>query len=57
LQVIFDALVDGGRPPIPSADARTAVEIILAIYRSAAEGRPVQLHSVSRATGEPAVAP
>jgi predicted dehydrogenase len=43
LQVVVDALRDGGQPPIPSSDARTAVEIILAVYRSAAEGRPVQL--------------
>ena len=37
------AIDEGGQPLIPGRDARDAVEVILAIYRSAAERKPVAL--------------
>ncbi len=41
LRAIFRALRDGGEVPVPGAEARKAVEIILAIYQSARSGRRI----------------
>ncbi len=38
-----EALQRGGEPPVGGAEARKAVEIILAVYRSAREGRRIAL--------------
>lgn len=43
LRAIFSAIRDGTPPPVPGAEARNAIEIILAIYRSAADGAVVTL--------------
>jgi predicted dehydrogenase len=40
---MIEAIREGRPPMIEGAEARKSVEIILAIYRSAAEGRPVAL--------------
>jgi predicted dehydrogenase len=41
LKEIFAALREGREPPIPGAEARKAVEIVLGIYRSATSGKRV----------------
>jgi predicted dehydrogenase len=43
LRAIFAALRAGEEPPVPGEEARQAVEIILAIYRSANSGEHVRL--------------
>ena len=43
LRTIFAALRAGEEPPVPGAEARGAVEIVLAIYRSARAGERVSL--------------
>ena len=42
-RLIFEALRDGKTPPVPGADARNALEIVLAIYKSARTGERVRL--------------
>jgi predicted dehydrogenase len=42
-QRFAEAVTAGAPPPVTAADGRAAVEIILAAYQSAAEGRPVRL--------------
>lgn len=37
------ALFEGGEPPVTLADARAALELVTAVYASAAEGRDVEL--------------
>lgn len=43
LRIIIDALRNGDTPPVPPREARKAVDIILAIYESAALGKRVSL--------------
>lgn len=43
LQDLVDAIRDGRPPLVDGAEGRKALEIILAVYRSAVEGRPVRL--------------
>ena len=43
LKLIIEALRSGDTPPIPGREARKAVDIILAIYDSAKQGRRVEL--------------
>ena len=40
---VIDALKNGTEPAITAKDGKNALELILAIYKSAAEGRPVKL--------------
>jgi predicted dehydrogenase len=42
LQDFVDAIESGGQPAIDGAEARRSVALILAIYQSACEGRPVK---------------
>lgn len=41
----IDCLVDGRPSPVPARWGRAAVEMMLAAYRSSAEGRAIELHS------------
>ncbi|MDQ3854936.1 MAG: Gfo/Idh/MocA family oxidoreductase [Chloroflexota bacterium] len=43
LKLIFEAIEEGRQPPVPGEEARKALEIILAIYRSAQTGERVSL--------------
>jgi UDP-N-acetyl-2-amino-2-deoxyglucuronate dehydrogenase len=45
----IDAIRSGGTPSVTVADACTTLAVVLAIYRSAAEGRPVTVSSVAGA--------
>jgi UDP-N-acetyl-2-amino-2-deoxyglucuronate dehydrogenase len=51
LRDIFEALREGGEPPIPGEEARKAVEIILGIYRAARSGERVSLRTVPSIEG------
>ena len=53
LKEIFAALRDGREPPIPGEVARKAVEIVLGIYRSAANGKRVTFPLESEANTAP----
>lgn len=53
LKEIFAALRDGREPPIPGEEARRAVEIVLGIYRSAANGKRVTFPLESEANTAP----
>jgi UDP-N-acetyl-2-amino-2-deoxyglucuronate dehydrogenase len=53
LKEIFAALRDGREPPIPGEEARRAVEIVLGIYRSAANGKCVTFPLESEANTAP----
>lgn len=43
LKLIIEAIREGETPPVPAREARKAVDIILAIYESAKQGRRVSL--------------
>jgi UDP-N-acetyl-2-amino-2-deoxyglucuronate dehydrogenase len=45
----IDAIRSGGTPSVTIGDACTTLAVVLAIYRSAAEGRPVTVSSVAGA--------
>ena len=43
LRAFIEAAASGAPPPVPGAEGRRAVAVALAAYRSAEEGRPVEL--------------
>ena len=47
LKLILEALHEGETPPVPAAETRKAVDIILAIYESAKTGKRVTVGRAS----------
>jgi myo-inositol 2-dehydrogenase/D-chiro-inositol 1-dehydrogenase len=43
LRAFAESIAAGAPPPVPGAEGRRAVAVAVAAYRSAAEGRPIDL--------------
>ena len=47
LRAFVEAISAGAPSPVPGAEGRRAVAVAIAAYRSAEEGRPVELQAIS----------